>query len=163
MNAREAHAWLTEQFSEFTTEADVLTNLWSLASAKRDQEKPLAGWKTWVRWCCKEARGEGVHAPVAVLRQKLQTTDEDHGPPRKRERPARSFSNQSATEYAEFKERAVRARTERPESRPSSEAMARIQKRVGGWFNALSLVTEEWEKQGRPFPEDFDSTPLEEA
>ena len=160
MNAREAHAWLTEQFSEFTTEADVLTNLWSLASAKRDQEKPLAGWKTWVRWCCKEARGEGVHAPVAVLRQKLQTTDEDHGPPRKRERPARSFSNQSATEYAEFKERAVRARTERPEPLPSSVAVTRLARTCGGYVKALAIVTKEWERQGRPYPEDFDPAPI---
>jgi hypothetical protein len=153
-------AWVIGEVSAFAPQKDTQIKLWSLAQARRDEAETIEHWQAWVRGCCEGLRQNGVNNPIGLLTHRL-TESSPSDQPVKREKPRRAISNQSESEAAEYKARAVRARTERPEPLPSSVAVTRLAKRCGGYVNALSLVTEEWERQGRPYPEDFDPSPLE--
>lgn len=160
MNRGEAKAWFVDQASEFTTERAKLDELWELAKAGRDDDKPLSAWKVWIEWCCAESRGGGARSAIAIFASKLRTTDPENGPPRGRpEEPYRTISNQTPEEAAEFKARARAARTEDPEPSPPMRYFLPLCKRMSG-EKAWSQLKREWEEQGEPFPEDFDPAPL---
>mgnify|MGYP003124363904 CR=1 FL=1 len=158
VNFNELLDWLTAELSKgITKKNQEIIRLWGTS---RDHVGTSPDeWKAWVSKCCKDARKPKVIDRVAVLYANLRdgSPNDLAGPA---EAPARSISNQSPSEYAEFKERAVRARTERPEPLPSSVAVTRLARTCGGYVKALAIVTKEWERQGRPYPEDFDPAPI---
>jgi hypothetical protein len=156
LNFNEAYEVLRAETSTLGGDSAALATFWADAKvtlAKVTDAEGWSDWQRWVRWASAEARAPGVRRPLAIFGLRLR----DSRPSKKkvRQRPGRS---RPEDEKAYMK--AARDARENPSpSVPWSPVVALV-RRGRSFREGLELVQAEWERQGQPWPKDFDADAL---
>lgn len=159
----EARAWFTDAVQKLELGSEARAQAWDHAwRAHEAQGADTQRWKGWVRMMVQRALSRSKTNPTGLFLKILQDPPDDleRAPEPPAPPPPVHRVGQPPPPQSYFDELRAR-RTAPPEPHPPMYWTC-LANRTLGLPRGTELVRDEWDRQGRPYPNDFDPRPIQE-